>query len=200
GETLRDATTIVMPVHNKERTLRSLIWSVLDLADSLNTPVELVIVDDGSRDETFETACEISRTVPQVHALREPVRCGLKPILQRVWHEMGAASVIAHDGDSLVDLTELATLLRESGGAETGRPGRRTNQQGGRGSRRFASFTTLNARMQQAHRAITSFRWMHRQEDDAPRRRMRLETSKRPTSAEGAADRTAQAMNPPVSG
>ena len=74
---MRQILTVVLPVHNSERLLHIAIMDLLELAHEISSPIEVVIVDDGSTDETYETACEMSRMYPQLKVLRQPVRKGL---------------------------------------------------------------------------------------------------------------------------
>lgn len=152
---------VVLPIYNQERILSSIAWSVLDLADSMQTSVRLILVDDGSTDDSFHVACELSRTVPQVEVFRQSSRLGLKAAVERVRRDADVTSAIIHDGASPIDLGELAALLKEASAGD-----RSATSHGGsidgpsRGSRRFASVRALSERMQQAHGAITAFSWM----------------------------------------
>ena len=160
--------TIVLPIHNGERTLVDTVKAVLGLATSDGPEFRVVIVDDGSTDETFETACELSVRFPQVMVLRQPFQRGLSAALDRVRRAVGATEVIAHDGVSPIDLEELAGMLRTSG---VPTPAAMTTVAEQRGSRRFAAVTSLNARMQAAHRAVLGFRRLTLGGGIEPRRR-----------------------------
>jgi hypothetical protein len=101
---------------------------------------------------------------------RQPYQAGLGPALQDVKNRLQIDEAIVHDGIGPIDLGELATLLRGETHAApatvepTGREGR--------GSRRFAAVTALNARLAEAHRAIASFHWMKLADQPRPRRRV----------------------------
>ena len=57
---------------------------VLELANMFADEFSIVIVDNGSTDETYETACELARTYPQIKVLRQSVRQGLGRVLEMV--------------------------------------------------------------------------------------------------------------------
>jgi glycosyltransferase involved in cell wall biosynthesis len=160
--------TIVLPCYNTERTVRQTVIGILELAVAARQPLRVAIVDDGSIDDTFEVACELARLFPQVEVMRQPFQRGLGPALDRVRRTLGATRVLAHDGTSPVDLTELGRLLREAGDAATIDADRATDEP--RGSRRFAAIAALNAQMQRTHRTITSFRWLQLDDRTVPRR------------------------------
>ena len=73
--------TIVLPMYNGERYLRSAVLDLLELAHEIHCAVEVVVVDDGSTDETYVTACELARVYPQVKVLRQQVCQGLATAL-----------------------------------------------------------------------------------------------------------------------
>jgi hypothetical protein len=102
------AVTIVLPVHNAERTLRPMITRILDLAAAPTRRLMVAIVDDGSTDETFEAACELARDYPQVRVFRQPYQQGLGPALEQVRLKLSVEEVIVHDGVGPIDLDELS--------------------------------------------------------------------------------------------
>jgi len=57
------AISVVMPAYNEERTIGNMISSILSTMDSTNMPYELIIVDDGSTDNTRRTATRYRATV-----------------------------------------------------------------------------------------------------------------------------------------
>jgi glycosyltransferase involved in cell wall biosynthesis len=57
------AISVVMPAYNEERTIGKMISSIISTMDSTNMPYELIIVDDGSTDNTRRTATRYKATV-----------------------------------------------------------------------------------------------------------------------------------------
>jgi glycosyltransferase involved in cell wall biosynthesis len=57
------AISVVMPAYNEERTIGNMISSIISTMDSTNMPYELIIVDDGSTDNTRRTATRYKATV-----------------------------------------------------------------------------------------------------------------------------------------
>jgi glycosyltransferase involved in cell wall biosynthesis len=166
---LRSAATVVLPVHNAERSLRSVILQIFELSSGSVPRFQLVVVDDGSTDGTYETACELARQFPQISVLRQPFQSGIRCVLELVRRRLGVVEVIVHDGATPIDVHELATLLTAPTGTVSGRA---LSQHGAdaRGSRRFASIAKLNARLAETSRALGAFRWMHIDEPMTPRR------------------------------
>ncbi len=171
---LKQQLTVVLPMYNSERHLRWSVMEVLDLAHSISSMIEVVVVDDGSTDETYETACELARTYPQVKVLRQPVRQGLSAALELVGRRLPAEMVVVHDGVTPVDSSQLKTLLQRDPQFDVSlrqRAIRETAAANSVGSRRFASARILHQSMEQASRHVTGFRWMQLAKPMVPRRR-----------------------------
>ena len=168
---MHSTATIVLPVHNRERTLRPEVLRILDLAEILHRRVVVAIVDDGSRDGTYETACELARQFPQVRVLRHPYQRGLGAALEQVRLRLGAQQVVAHDGIAAIDLDELADLLAApEEPSSTNLSTLRETATEPCGSRRFATPTAHNFRLPAPPRALASFRWLGLDEPVKPRR------------------------------
>jgi len=171
---LKQQLTIVLPMHDCERYLRSSVLEVLEIAQSVSTMIEVVVVDDGSTDETYETACELSRVYPQVTVLRQPVRRGLSAAMEMVARRLSVEMVVVHDGLSPVDCSELKTLLQMDPQLDTDSRQsvvRETAIANSVGSRRFASVRALHQSMERVHRSVTGFRWTQLEKPMVPRRR-----------------------------
>jgi glycosyltransferase involved in cell wall biosynthesis len=177
---LNQQLTVVLPMHNKERQIRSTVHDLLDISVMTRTPFNLVIVDDGSTDDTFETACELSRTYPQVHAMRVAFRGGLGSILDLVRNRLRVEMVIAHDGVSPIDPMELKQLLMQQREGWHGREAVAESAANyeARGSRRFAAVRTLQQSMEQVHRTVVGFNWLRLEKPLVPRRRADTEQPK----------------------
>ncbi len=164
------AVTIILPVHNVEGSLRPLVSRILDLAMTSHRRLTLAIVDDGSTDETFEAACELARDFPQVRVFRQPYQGGLGPALDEVRKRLSIDEAIVHDGVGPLNFDELASLLASESTATASAAADVASHEG-RGSRRFAAVTALNARLAEAHRSIASLHWIKLADQPRPRRR-----------------------------
>jgi glycosyltransferase involved in cell wall biosynthesis len=172
--TLNQQLTVVLPMHNMERQIRSSVHDLLDLSVLIRMPLSIVIVDDGSTDDTFETACEMARMYPQIQVLRQSFRSGLGSALELVHNRLNLDMAIVHDGVSPIDPAELKELLLKEP-----QPTRElavvANSLDGRGSRRFAAVRALQQSMEIAHRAAIGFSWLRIEKPLVPRRRQVVE-------------------------
>lgn len=177
GQVLDQPLTVVLPMHNCERQLRSSVLDILDLTSSVTRMLQIVVVDDGSTDDTYETACELARLYPQLTVLRQPVRQGLGAALDLVRNRLAVEMVIVHDGVSTIDVAQLQMMLQEENAnrnpvekAEQVSDSTMQSTMQSSGSRRFAAVRALHDRMEQAHRSATCFRWMQLEKPLVPRR------------------------------
>ncbi|QDS97375.1 glycosyltransferase [Adhaeretor mobilis] len=174
--------TVVLPIHNGERRINALVLEMLDIGETLSCNLHVVIVDDGSTDETFEAACELAVAYPQVRVLHQPVQRGLGAALDRVRRIVNSDRVIVHDGVSPLVVSELVNMLREDRAAKEQNidpqqepasqqaPNLQAPTQQARGSRRFAEVTALHQAMERAHQPLTAFRWLQLSDYLSPRR------------------------------
>ena len=170
---LNQPLTVVLPMVNFERQLRTSVLEVLELAYVFTHDFSIVIVDNGSTDETYETACELARTYPQIQVLRQSVRQGLGRVLEMVRNNFAREMVVVHDGVSPIDIAQLKTLLKsgDSTNADLAAESMRdATGQGTSASRRFASLRALHDGMEHVHRSPRGFCWMKLEKPLMPRR------------------------------
>ncbi len=165
--------TIVLPMVNFERQLRCSVLEVLELANVFAHEFSIVIVDNGSTDETYETACELARTYPQIKVLRQSVRQGLGRVLEMVRNNFAMEMVVVHDGVSPIDIAQLKTVLNSGDCTNTklaAESMRDATGQSSSASRRFASLRALDDSMEHVHRSLRGFCWMNLEKPLVPRR------------------------------
>jgi dolichol-phosphate mannosyltransferase len=104
--------TFVIPVLDERETLGELRRRLTGVMDQLDGPAEVILVDDGSTDGSFDTMCELHTLDPRFRALRLSRNFGHQiAITAGLEHARGRA-VIIMDAD-LQDPPEVALSLAE---------------------------------------------------------------------------------------
>ena len=100
--------SVVMPVYNEQATLREAVSRVLAVA----LEIELICVDDGSRDGSREILEELRASHAEVRVLLQPRNMGKGAALRRGIQEATGDYVLIQDADLEYDPSDYPGLLR----------------------------------------------------------------------------------------
>ena len=153
---LNKSLTVVLPVYNREASLGRSVTEMLELASELTRRFEILIVDDGSTDATFEVAEELASRFPQIRLRRHRHRRGLGATLEAAGRRVSSDVVIVHDGVTPINPEEVRQLWRErvafsSPGTAGDITARRTQLAD------LAGLSASHAAMRQAHARVLGF-------------------------------------------
>ncbi|MFV1964260.1 MAG: glycosyltransferase family 2 protein [Pirellulaceae bacterium] len=95
--TNQQSLSVVLSVHNAEKTLSQQVTHLLDVLPDLAQRFELLILDDGSTDRTEEVAHELARDYPQLRVARHNKRMGADANLQTALEETTGDVVVLQD-------------------------------------------------------------------------------------------------------
>jgi glycosyltransferase involved in cell wall biosynthesis len=99
--------SVVMPVYNECMTLREIVSRIL----AVPLDMELICVDDGSRDGSREVLAELERKYPQIRVLLQPRNIGKGAAVRRGIESATGDFVIIQDADLEYDPADYPTLL-----------------------------------------------------------------------------------------
>src|SRR5579864_5678958 len=91
--------SIVIPVHNEERSILPLYDLLTVVLEALHRPYEIIFVDDASTDRSFELLANLVETDARLTVVRLRRNFGQTAALSAGFHEAKGEVVIAMDGD-----------------------------------------------------------------------------------------------------
>jgi glycosyltransferase involved in cell wall biosynthesis len=103
--------SVVVPLFNEEESVRPLYAAIVKGVEPLGVSFEIVLVDDGSRDETVRIADEIARADPRVCLVRFRRNYGQTPAMAAGIAEARGEIIVTMDGDLQNDPADIGELL-----------------------------------------------------------------------------------------
>ncbi len=107
--------SVMMPIYNEERTLAT----ILNLVLARPEVGEVVAVDDGSRDRSWEILQTFAARDPRLRPLRQPVNQGKGAALRRAIQEITRPFALVQDSDLEYDPRDYPALLEPLLGGRT---------------------------------------------------------------------------------
>ncbi|HET7181617.1 MAG TPA: glycosyltransferase family 2 protein [Candidatus Limnocylindrales bacterium] len=99
------------PAHNEAANLRGLVEEALETLPSLADRFEILIVDDGSKDETPAIADELAAAHPEVRAVHHAVNQGYGAALRTGFSSARYEHLAFTDGDRQFKVVDLGRLI-----------------------------------------------------------------------------------------
>ncbi|PKO05704.1 MAG: glycosyl transferase [Chloroflexi bacterium HGW-Chloroflexi-3] len=103
--------SVVIPVYNEEKYISTTIHRVLDVKLE-DEPIEIVVVDDGSKDRTVEILQDLAAEHPEIKVYQQPVNMGKGAALRRGFQEASGDIILIQDADLEYDPGDYPTLLK----------------------------------------------------------------------------------------
>lgn len=113
---MNSSVSVVVPVYNAARWLRVALESVI--AQHFDEPIEIIVVDDGSTDESGTIIEELQRRHSSIKVLRNGENLGIVASLNRALDEAQGHFIARMDADDICLPTRFSRqirFLRESG-------------------------------------------------------------------------------------
>jgi dolichol-phosphate hexosyltransferase len=99
--------SVMMPIYNEERTLETILDHVLDRPEV----GEVVAVDDGSNDRSWEILTDIAARDQRVRTFRQPKNAGKGAALRRAINELRRPFALVQDADLEYDPRDYPALV-----------------------------------------------------------------------------------------
>lgn len=103
--------TIFFPCYNEEANVERVTQAAVEVGRQVADDLEVLIVNDGSKDRTGEIADRLAAEIPEVRALHNHPNLGYGGALARGFREASKNWIFYTDGDGQFDFGELPKLL-----------------------------------------------------------------------------------------
>jgi|WetSurMetagenome_2_1015567.scaffolds.fasta_scaffold08272_6 glycosyltransferase involved in cell wall biosynthesis len=104
--------SVVIPLYNEEESLMELSLSLKKVFDLLKCNYEVIFVDDGSKDGSFEKINEINKRNSRYHCIKLRRNYGKSAALSAGFKEVKGDIVITMDADLQDDPNEIPELIK----------------------------------------------------------------------------------------
>jgi glycosyltransferase involved in cell wall biosynthesis len=111
SERKRPGLSIVLPAFNEEANVGFAVTRMIEAAEPLFEEIEVVVVDDGSRDATAERVGEIARADPRVRLLQHPMNRGYGAAVTSGLRAASRPLVFYTDSDLQFDPRQIRDLV-----------------------------------------------------------------------------------------
>jgi len=106
-ENVHGVLSVMMPIYNEANTLETILAHVLPRPEV----GEVIAVDDGSEDESWEILTHIAKSDPRLRPLRQPYNQGKGAALKRAITELRMPFALVQDADLEYDPRDYPLLL-----------------------------------------------------------------------------------------
>ncbi len=103
--------SVFFPCYNEQGNVARVVGNALKVLDGLGADYEVIIVDDGSADETGRIADELAAQNSRVRVVHHPHNRGYGAALQSGFRAATKELVFYTDGDGQFDMAEMPPLL-----------------------------------------------------------------------------------------
>src|SRR3954447_7490191 len=115
---IEPALSLIVPVYNERESLTALHAEITAVAREQALAVEVIFVDDGSRDGSWDVVKELAAHDPRVHGLRFRRNFGKAAALQAGFREVRGPRALTLDADLQDDPAEIPNFLKRLDGGK----------------------------------------------------------------------------------
>ncbi|VVC72028.1 Glycosyltransferase AglD [uncultured archaeon] len=105
------ALTVILPVHNEASRLPECVKSVVKACEKITRSFEIVITEDGSRDNTFQVAKKLAAKDPRIKVSHSEKRLGRGKALAKALRNANGKISVYMDADLSSNLKHLKDLV-----------------------------------------------------------------------------------------
>ena len=109
--------TICIPAYNEEATIKQVVIDAELALKQASVPGEILVIDDGSADRTWEILCNIQKTVPILEIRRHNINRGIALTFTELYRWASKELVFLNSADGQWQMSTLLELLPMAGSA-----------------------------------------------------------------------------------
>ncbi len=103
--------SIVVPLYNEEESVEKLLSSIAEVGQEFDFPYEIIFVDDGSTDKTWEAIEQLKKTTPSLRAIKFRRNYGQTSAMVAGFDHASGEIIVTMDGDLQNDPSDIPMLL-----------------------------------------------------------------------------------------
>ena len=105
--------SIVVPLYNEEESVEKLLLRILEVGRSFDFAYEIVLVDDGSTDKTWQIIEQLKSTTPHLKGIKLRRNCGQTSAMVAGFDHSSGEIIVTMDGDLQNDPSDIPMLLEK---------------------------------------------------------------------------------------
>lgn len=105
--------SIVVPLYNEEESVEELLERIVEVGKGFDFPYEIIFVDDGSEDKTWELIEQLKKTTPNLRAIKFRRNYGQTSAMVAGFDHARGKVIITMDGDLQNDPADIPLLLEK---------------------------------------------------------------------------------------
>ncbi|MCA9177036.1 MAG: glycosyltransferase family 2 protein [Planctomycetales bacterium] len=107
---MEQSLSIIIAAHNAQQTIERQVQDLLEVATDLTGQIEVLVVDDGSEDDTEEVTYELTRRYPQVQLVRHETQRGTTAAIRTGMNRTHGEIVLVQDSTAPVKASDVRRL------------------------------------------------------------------------------------------
>lgn len=109
----RERITIIVPAYNEKDNIAPLVEEIQDMIEGEERDYEVILVDDGSVDGTYEEAIRLSRKHEYLRVIRHRLNLGKTEAILTGFRHSDSSVLVLMDSDLQFDAHDIPVLLDE---------------------------------------------------------------------------------------
>ncbi len=105
--------SVFFPCINEEGNIEDTVKGAIKVLEKLSLKYEIIIVDDGSTDNTGKIAEKLARENPNIKVIHHPKNLGYGEALKSGFYNAKYGTVVYTDGDRQFDFSEITEFLEK---------------------------------------------------------------------------------------